>query len=425
MIIVLILTLIPVIIWTQIAPLSARFTDLNMITTSIGQILGLLGMTLFSINLILAGRFKWLDQYFKGLDKVYQNHSVIGMLAFSLILFHPLFLVISYLSLSANAAALFFVPFINWPITWGVLSLTLMIGLLVLTLYLKLKYHIWKFSHKFLTLAFILAVIHTLTIASDITRSNLLRYYIITLSIIGLMVSIRQGLFRKIAIKKVKYSVVNVTALNDSVVEIEMAPMEKKINFTPGQFCFFNFESKDVSFESHPFSISGSANECNLKITVKNLGDFTETLKNLKIGDRVLIDGPYGQFSPLNLKSKKQIWIAGGIGVTPFLSMMATLPAEYQIDFYYSVKDKGEAIRIKDLEELSEKNPNFKFILWSAKDRGYISGQAISQLSQGLSDKEILFCGPSGFMASLNNQFQALGISKDRIHYENFNFLNL
>lgn len=419
---IVILSAIPVIIWTFMAPIASRFADLNSITTSIGQILGLVGMALFSINLILAGRFKWLDKYFNGLDKVYANHSRIGAIAFSMLLFHPLFLVVKYLVISTGEAALFFVPFMNMPITWGIIGLLIMIILISFTFYIKLRYNKWKMSHYFMKLAFFFAVLHTFLISSDISRNDLLRYYMLALVFIVAFVSIRKVVYDKLSIKKFKYKVVGVRVLNQDIVEVEMQALKDKMTFTAGQFAFFSFRSLGVTGESHPFSISSSIKENNLKITVKNLGDFTSTLKNLKPNDIVIVDGPYGYFSYSNVNSKNQIWIAGGIGITPFYSMAMSLDDGYKVDLYYSVKEDTEAVYMKELVDLSQKNSNFRFKLWSAKDRGYINGESVVNLSSGLVGKDIFLCGPSMFMESLKDQFVKQGVDVKKIHYENFSF---
>jgi len=420
--IIVILSLIPVIIWIFMAPIAGRFGDLSSITTSIGQILGLVGMSLFSINLILAGRFKLLDKYFKGLDKVYSKHSKIGAISFSMLLFHPLFLVVKYLFISTKQAASFFVPFTDLIVTWGIISLLIMIILITLTFYIKLKYNKWKMSHSFMKLAFFFGVLHTFLISSDISRNNLLRYYILFLVIVAAVISIRKVVFDKLSLNKFNYIVNNINQLNTDILQIEMEPISRIINFTPGQFSFFSFVNNVVSSESHPFSISSSNLENNLKITVKNLGDYTSQLKNLKQGDSVIIEGPYGHFSYKNVSGKNQIWIAGGIGITPFYSMIQSLEKGYIIDFYYSVKEKEEAVYVKELEEMARNNPNFKFNLWSAKEKGYINAGLVSSLSNGVSDKEIFFCGPPMLMESLKNQFLSLGVDIKKIHYENFNF---
>ncbi|MFA6355334.1 MAG: ferric reductase-like transmembrane domain-containing protein [Candidatus Paceibacterota bacterium] len=420
--IIIILSAIPVVIWGFMAPLAERFADLNSITTSLGQILGLVGMTLFAINLILAGRFKWLDRHFKGLDKVYAYHARVGAIAFSMLLFHPLMLVVKYLMISNNQAAMFFVPFIDMPVTWGILSLLLMIVLICFTFYIKLKYNRWKFSHYFMKLAFLFAIIHTFLISSDISRNNLLRYYILILALVAIIITIRKVVVDKLSFHKFKYKVKNVLQLNKDIIEIEMEALGRKITFTPGQFCFFEFLSVGVSSESHPFSISSSPKDDNLKITVKNLGDFTSILKDLKINEEVIVEGPYGNFSYEKVANKNQIWIAGGIGITPFYSMIQNLKSEYSVDFYYSVKEESEAVYVKELQAIASINPNFKFNLWCANEKGYINAGVVTNLSGGVEGKDIFFCGPPMLMDSLKNQFVTLGVDITNIHYEDFSF---
>jgi predicted ferric reductase len=422
MFIIVILSFIPVIIWAFMEPLGLRFFDLNTTTTSLGQIFGLVGMVLFSINLILAGRFKFIDRYFKGLDKAYHNHHKIGAIAFSLLLFHPLFLVVKYITISIREAGLFFVPFINMPVTWGIISLLIMIVLICLTFYIKLKYHKWKLSHKFMTLAFFFAVLHTLFITSDISRNDFLKYYILILAGLGLFAIARKVFYEQSAKDRLKYRVKNVCPLNSDIVEIEMEPLGEKIIFNSGQFAFFSFQSDKVTSEYHPFSFSSSNQEHNIKIIIKNFGDYTNELQNLKEGDGVLIDGPYGGFNYKRTKNKNQIWIAGGIGITPFLSMSKVLESDYKVDLYYSVKENQEAVRVNDLQNVSQKNINFKYQLWISKDKGYLTGDKVKGLSNGLESKDIFLCGPPVFMESLRNQFVSMGVDIKKIYYENFSF---
>ncbi len=424
MIIIVILSLIPIVIWSLMLPLSIRFYDLTSITTSIGQILGLVGIVLFSINLILAGRLKILDKYFKGLDKVYAYHSQIGTISFSMILFHPVFLVIRFLTISTQEAIMFFVPFISPSVTLGIFSLALMMVLISITFYIKMKYNYWKLSHKFMTVAFALGVMHVFLISSDISRNNVLRIYILTLALTGLFFSVRRAFLSKALISKSIYKIEKVRLLNENITEIEMSLVKEKITFNAGQFIFVSFKYDGLG-ESHPFSISSGEDEENLKLVVKDLGDYTRRLKGLPIGVKVEIEGPFGGFSYKNSKNKDQIWVAGGIGITPFLSMAKTLNEDYKINFYYCVRNRNEAALIDDLIKIADKNINFKVNLWCSgeENKGFINAEMISNSCGGITDKDIFLCGPKVFMESLNEQFISQGVEKNKIYYENFNFI--
>lgn len=133
-------------------------TDFNTtysVLTSFGKIFGILGMTLFATSLILSARFKFLENLFYGLNKVYERHSQIGQIAFMMMLFHPLLLLYKYTDLSFSRVLSFFTPNESTLANnFGMFSLYLLMILIFLTLYFRPKYHIWKWTHKFMGLSF-------------------------------------------------------------------------------------------------------------------------------------------------------------------------------------------------------------------------------------------------------------------------------
>lgn len=420
---ILFLALLPVARWAMLMPLNYRFFDLFAAMTSFGQIAGLVGMAMFSVSLILGARLKILDKYFYGLDKVYQNHHIIGAVSFSLLLFHPLFLVFKYINFSLRSAALFFLPSSDWARNFGIISLFFMIALMVLTFYVQLKYQRWKLSHKFMVFVFIFAVLHSFYATSDISRDNILRYYILGLAFLGLAAGLWRVFLRKYFTRSLEYEIVRAVKIGAGVTEIEMSPKNEAMRFEPGQFIFVNFKSQKISAEIHPFSIASASSERNLRIAVKSLGDYTGELEKLQAGDAAFVEGPFGGFFYKEGASKNQIWIAGGIGITPFLSMARSLKDEsYKIELYYSVNSAEEAVFSDELSKISSVNKNFKLIAWYSKESGRLNGEIISKLSEGLDGKDIFLCGPPIFMKSLREQFVKMGIKEERIHWENFSF---
>jgi predicted ferric reductase len=186
---------------------------------------------------------------------------------------------------------------------------------------------------------------------------------------------------------------------------------------------FVRFETDGVLSESHPFSISSRPDDDNLSLGIKTLGDYTSMVYLLKPGAICSIEGPFGAFSYTKAQSKRQIWVAGGIGVTPFLSMARDLGAEakdYAVDLYYSVKNEGELAFALELVQIAKQNSNFKFTPYFSEKNGFLSASFISKNSGGLSGSEVFLCGPSGFMKSLREQFVGLGINNNKIHSEEF-----
>ena len=176
--------------------------------------------------------------------------------------------------------------------------------------------------------------------------------------------------------------------------------------------------------ESHPFSIASNSNANEIKIVVKKLGDFTSKLGELNIGDRVYVEGPYGKFNFSKYKSKEQIWIAGGVGITPFLGMAADLFKERElkknISLFYSAKDSQEFIGKNLFEFVASKIKNFKFVFWNSNEQGRFSVKNI--VISNLKDKEFFICGPVKFKESIINQLKENGVKEKNIHEEVFEF---
>ncbi len=387
--------------------------------TSIGQVLGLVGMALMAINLLLSARLRFWERYFNGLNKVYEKHSQIGQAALMMMLFHPLMLIPRYAGGSFHGALLFLLPSSNWPQNWGILALGLMIGLLVLTLYLKPRYDIWKWTHKFLGGAFFLAALHMVLIPSDTSRFGLLRWYMLGLAGAGLLAFIYKTLLGRWLVNRYRYGVAEVVRLNDEVVEVTMVPKGERLKFVPGQFVFVSFKDEQVGEESHPFSISSGKDEENLRVTIKRLGDYTKRLENLRPGTEVEIEGPYGRFSFALVKEKQQIWIAGGIGVTPFLSMARSLKDDqgYEIDLYYCTRNDAEAMHLRELESLAGE---LRVLPYYSAERGHVTVEAIEQLSAGLKDKAIFICAPVKMIKSIREQLVNRGVDNELIYSEEF-----
>ncbi len=165
MISVYLLSFLTIIFWAIAKwPLESFFVNKYETYLYLGQVSGLLGMTLFSINLILAARIKFLENLFKGLNEEYKRHHQIGGISFILMMVHPVFLLFSRMTISLNYARNLVIPGNDFNIDLGIISLLLIMSLLVVTFYTKLPYQIWRLTHKFTGVVFIVAVFHSFLI---------------------------------------------------------------------------------------------------------------------------------------------------------------------------------------------------------------------------------------------------------------------
>ena len=418
-------TVIPVLLWLFMQPLSLRFNTTYLTLGSIGKLSGLIAVVLFCINVILATRLKFIEYIFGGLNKVYIAHHITGGLALCIVLLHPITLALQRATFSVREAALFLIPINNQiEIVFGILALWLFELLMIVTFYVKLPYRIWLFTHKFLGAVLILIGLHVILISSDTSQNILLKFYMLVLLFIALVAFVYRTLLPRIFVRRYLYKITNVSRLNSGVVRIFMKPKEQALQFKAGQFIFVSFLSEGFSKEWHPFSISSNEKDKEMSITVKSFGSYTDKLVNKApkmVGTYVNIEGAYGGFSFRNFKAKRQIWIAGGIGITPFLGMIKDIPKQYKVDLYYTVKSKNELVDAQEIARLAEKSGgNFKFIPHYSDAKGLLTAEYIKKKSGDLNNAEILVCGPTGMMQAMKDQFKQAGVKKWNIHSEEF-----
>jgi predicted ferric reductase len=419
------LILTPLLLWAGMLPLHDRFATTYLTLSSLGRIVGIEAMVLFCLNIILTSRLKVLENIFGGLNKLFIAHHIIGGVALCVLLVHPLLFSLRTMTISSHDAALVLLPFTtNWATTYGVLALWLFVTLMILTLYVKLPYRFWLFTHKFLGLVLFGIILHVLLGVNDIAAYFPLRAFCWVLLGLASAAFIYRTLLPWLFVKRYNYTISNVTTPSKGVIRITMQPQGRALRFTSGQFIFVSFRAAHFSHEWHPFSISSNSHDQGLTITVKSLGAYTGNLVKLApsmVGTPVGIEGAYGRFSFGNFVRKRQIWVAGGIGVTPFLSMMADVQPGYSVDFYYSVKTAEELLDWPLMYEISARSQGAVRVIPVITDRdGYLSAERIAQFSGDLRQSDILLCGPPPMMHALHDGLAKLGLRKSQIHSEEF-----
>ncbi|MCX6790980.1 MAG: hypothetical protein NTV62_02175, partial [Candidatus Gribaldobacteria bacterium] len=136
------------------------------------------------------------------------------------------------------------------------------------------------------------------------------------------------------------------------------------------------------------------------------------------------IEGSFGKFFDSKNPPKNQIWIGGGIGITPFVSMARSLQKNgLKIDLYYTFSSRDKAPFLEELLEITSRLDNFRLFPYGADQEGFITCQAIINKGGSLIEKNLFLCGPPIMISSLKNQFKKVGIPKKNIHSEEFNYL--
>jgi predicted ferric reductase len=416
-VIIFVIIVTPILLWIPYA----NFSSKRGVFLSLGQVSALIGYSLYLFNFIISSRFNILDRIFTGINRMYISHHLYGVSAFILLLLHPLFISLSYLTISLCAAFIFVLPSLgNLPQFFGTLALLVTIILLIITLYVNIEYDRWKLTHKFLGLGLFFSAIHLLFIGSTLAVSFPLQVYFYFLASVAFISYLRKTVFGRYFVRRKQFRIRNVEIESD-VMKISMETVDSSsLIFQPGQFVFVEFKQKIIPLQSHPFSITSSPKESELSLGIKILGDYTQTLKALQAGDIALVEGPYGRFSFTFYPNRNQIWIAGGVGITPFVSMAKSLPGYIRTVLYYCVSEKTEAVFQKDLEQIEKEKENFNLVLWDSKSKGRFSINEVKNSFNPIADYFI--CGPPPMMKSLKEQLIKKGIAKKNIHTEEFTF---
>lgn len=437
-----ILCAIPVIYWVSTHSIESAFYDLPQSFVSVGKIIGLIGFILYAINMVLTLRQRWLENIFNGLNRVYIAHHVTGGIALAFLLFHPLLIALQYVELeiasSIKRAATALLPqSINFEDTFpivqeavaynsGIIAFIGMVVLLMITFYAKLPYRFWLFTHRFLGVAFLFAGLHVIFIDSDVSRSPFLMTYMLFWIIVGLFAFVYKTLLGNIFVRRSPYKVSGVGILPGNTIGIHLTPMEKPVDFKPGQFIFIRFlwsKESGIIREIHPFSVASEPSGDGLVLYIKALGDFTNSLKNVKVGMIAEIEGAFGKFSYTNFQDSEQVWIAGGIGITPFLSMARSYNDQSPpVSLFYSAQNRDELLDQASLAGyLPSHYPNFKYFPFvSAETNGHLSADYIADNIDSIAHKEFFICGPPVMMKAMRSQLLKLGVKNSKIHTEEF-----
>lgn len=421
--------LVPLLSWSLHTTFSDALGSSFMLFKMLGQFTGIVGCQLFAFALILSARLKFLERFFGGLDKMYVIHHRVGTIAFFFLAIHPLLLAFRYADESFGDALDFLNPIGNtFAVSMGIYSVLGMLVLLFLTFYGSVfSYSKLKLAHRFLGMFFFLGFVHVLLIPSSLNSDTVLKVSLLASALIGLVAYIYRTLLGRWLVRRTSFVISEIKNLGGQMTEITLTPRKLGMLHTPGQFGMLSFSrSSIVPDEEHPFTISSPGLDGRLRFSIKALGDYTSLLPDIKLGTQATVEGPFGEFSYI-YGQKKQVWVAGGIGVTPFVSMaehMLTLDnLPYVVDFYYSVKTASEGVYRDVFESLQSKHPSFKFHFMPSDTSGFVSAEGIIKEVTDLHGRDIFICGPPGMMAALTGQLAQMHITSSQIHSERFALL--
>jgi predicted ferric reductase len=384
-----------------------------------GDILGSTVIILMACALFLSTRPKWAEPFFGGLDKMYMTHKRVAVSAFMLLFVHLLTVPISVqnLRLGNYLAMIAFLGIVT------LVLVTLSPRIPILSRLTNASYDGWRKVHRFMGIFYALGFFHSLTV--DALKAPVPINWLTVIFYFGLACYLYTEVFGGIFKKRHKYIVETVNHPNHSTTEIVLRAQDKNLTYRSGQFLFIRFPEDKVLDEPHPFTISSAPSETSVRVTVKAVGDFTRYLfSNLKEGMRAVIEGGHGEFN-YKRGGEKQIWLAGGIGITPFLSFLRDMKSDlkHDVHFYYTVRTKEEALFVDEIETVAKQNPRLKpHVRFSATDGSLTIDHIVENAGGNVSGHHVYMCGPFPMVKAFEEKFLALGLPGEHIHYEEFNF---
>lgn len=145
----------------------------------------------------------------------------------------------------------------------------------------------------------------------------------------------------------------------------------------------------------------------------------------MRTGTRVQVEGPYGRFD-FRKGGARQIWLAGGIGITPFLAWAESLTEAEKCDIHlvHCVRTQEEAIGVETLRAAAARNPRFSFgVVVTTRDGRLTAKRLISAAPFAVKDADLWFCGPTGLKDGILKGLKAQGQTPRRVRFEQFEFV--
>jgi predicted ferric reductase len=394
--------------------------------------LGFIGLAMFGLQFALSARVQSVTRPF-GIDVVIQFHRQISYVATAFVLAHPALLFLT----DAPMGDLLNPVTAPWRARFGMLAIVLLLALVGTSVWrtrVGLTYEAWRLLHG------ILAV---LVVAFSLIHVQLVGYYVsqpwkqvlwaaMSAVVVGLLLYVR--VVRPLQLRRLPYEIDQVVDRGAGTWSLQLRPVgHDGLRFRPGQFAWLVVGSHPFGLEQHPFSFSSSADDHDvIEMTIKSLGDFSSTVGDLPPGTTAYLDGPYGAFSTELNEAQSFLFVVGGIGITPVMSMLRTFADRGDrrpCRLLYGMSGLEEFTFADELAELEESLDLEVVVVpdeapddWSGPS-GFIDAELLAQhLPERREAVQCFVCGPDAMMDAVEQALEDLGVPPGHVNLERFAF---
>lgn len=390
---------------------------------AIGIAVGAAAVIAMSQTLILAARPRLLEPLFGGLDRMYRLHKWLGISALVLMILHDLIepdfeRTVRETGLGELASDA------------GELAFNALLALIAISWFrrlpfirLEIPYQLWRFSHRFMGVLFAVVVFHQFFVDMPTGVDPSLSLLLNIFGIGGLIAWVYTE-FVAPRLRRRAFTVSGIRRHGDAT-EVTLTPQGRAMRWRPGQFAFLSAPEAGLS-EPHPFTIASAPHpDGTLTMSIRALGGWTRRLPGtLRDGMSVQVEGPYGRFD-FRKGGTRQLWLAGGIGITPFLAWAESLTGTERRDIHllYCVRTPEEAIGLETLQAAAARNPRFSFeVVTTERDGRLTADQLIGTAPFPVRKADLWFCGPTSLKDGILKGLAALGQTPRRVRFEHFEF---
>ncbi|WP_181890325.1 ferric reductase-like transmembrane domain-containing protein [Streptomyces sp. M7] len=394
---------------------------------TVAKFFGLHAALLMFCQLLLVARLPWLDRRI-GMDRLTVWHRWVGFTLLWTVLTHATLVVLGFATLDDTSMAKTFVALSGVPASLlGMLAAAVILLIAVVStrsLRRRLPYEVWHGLHLTLYVALGLAFVHQLQETTTFTSSAFATTYWWTMWLFAFGALLTGRLVLPLWRNAYhRFTVSAVVPESDNVVSVYVTGRHlDKLPARAGQFCIWRFPGHHNWWLANPFSLSAAPDGRGLRLTAKAVGTTSAGLRNIPVGSRAFVEGPYGAFTSLHRTRPGVLLIAGGVGITPVRSMLEE-SATGDVVVLYRVRSEADAVLLPEVRRLVEQRGGRLHLLTGRTGESAappFGAQSLHHLVPDVLERDVYVCGPPAMTAAVLAGLRELRVPAHQVHAEKF-----
>jgi predicted ferric reductase len=416
-----------------VAPVVVRLatTTSEPMWRQLADITGLLALSGLVCAAVLPSRVRSITRAF-GIEDVLDVHRFIGVAAGVLVLVHLSCIV------AMNPAQ---VALLDWALNGppakaasvATGALVMLVAFAALRRHLNQRYEVWRWMHVLLAVTVLVGSGLHVYLLGHLIQVRSMEMVLLLMGLAVGAVLAHRWVWRTLLDPSTEFVVAEIRRESESVTTVSLAARDgsdTEWDFAPGQFAWMRLR-RSVTGEEHPFTIASSPHlPGRVEFTIRHAGDFTRTIHRLRPGQPVWIDGPHGSFTSDVDTCEGVVMIAGGVGITPMMSMVRAAAdrgdcrphrlvvvarSHEDLLFREELGYLRDELDLEVTEVLRRPHPG-----WEGHTGEINVGLLTAVLGGEHQYLDYFLCGPPGLVTDALGALEALGVPAGRIHTEQF-----